>query len=309
MKPQSPNTSLRQARSFGLTWLSLAGSIFFVPLPTILAQTSGTTFSKEVADVFAGTLPPQQSSSTRMDIPGDFHKYYGQQVNQWNDSERKVAKIDLDMDLNYDGCIDNSDPADGGGFETTPPGCMIGVGEMTKCVIRVLPYRVDMDGEVVVTLEIAGINRGDASGEFASFEQETASVGHVRVWRDKDRKELLLDSSDPNRRFVEWFPHYHTYPYNMPNEVPRTVFVEGVGASPKYLGDLRLLCTVSQRAPGTKREQYMETRKKLLKSFRTTFDHILLTITKKPVAKEFINHNAEAVWWYPDSSGVLRLEK
>jgi hypothetical protein len=244
-----------------------------------------------------------------MDIPGNFHHYYGQSVNQWRDSERKIAKLFIKMDNNYDGTIDIADPADGGAFKSTPPGCMLGVGELSKCLIRLNPYRVEFDGEIVVTLEVAGINRGDESGEFRSFEEEQASVGHVRVWADPSKKQLLLDSADPHRRFVEWLPKWNTYPYNLPNEVPRIVFVEGTSVSPRYLGDLRLLITIAQRVPGSKREDYLESRKKLLKGFRTSFDHILLTVVKSPVRKEFINNNAEAVWWYPDSSGVLRLEK
>ena len=267
------------------------------------------TYNKDVAKIFAGTIPQQQGPSTHMDLPADFHHYYGQQVNQYKDIERKIAKLDLDMDLNYDGYIDNLDPADQGAFESTPPGAMIAAGEMTKALIRLTPYRVDYDGEVVVTFEIAGINRAVSSGEFQSFQEEQASVGHVRVWRDPQRRQLLLDSADPNKRYVEFLPDFHTYPYNLPTVVPRCIYVEGVSVSPRFLGDLRLLVTCTHRAPGSNREGFSESRKRLFRAFRTSFDHILLTIVKEPVRKEFINNNAEGVWWHTDSSGVMRLEK
>ncbi len=233
---------------------------------------------------------------TEMDLPNSFHKYYGQRINNWRDTERAIAKVDMDADVNYDGVINNNDPQDGGAFEATPPGLQIGVGEMSKVILRVIPYRVDFDGEVVVTLELAGINRSSPKGEFASFDEEKANTGRIRVWREPTRKNLLLDSADPRRRHVEFTSQYRVYPYNLPNEIPRVVYVEGVKASSPYIGDLRLLLTCSHRAPGTTPQSFAESRKTLLKSFRSTFDHILLTILPQPLRKELINNNAEHNW-------------
>lgn len=239
---------------------------------------------------------PVQQLETQMDAPTSFHKYFGQRINNWRDTERAIAKIDLDSDLNYDGVTNNNDPQDGGAFEATPPGLQIGVGEMSRMILRVLPYRVDFDGEVVVSLEVSGINRAVASGEFESFEDEINSTGRVRVWKDPARKVLLLDSADPNKRYVEFSTQYREYPYNLPNVLPRSVFVEGVKSSPKFTGDLRVLATVSHRAPGSTPESFATSRRKLLKSFRTTFDHILVTVLPEPIQKEFINNNAEGNW-------------
>lgn len=263
------------------------------------------------AKVVVEPSPPQVQ--TQKDIPGDFHKYYGQRVNSWKDRERQIAKLDMDADLNYDGRIDNSDPADNGAFQNTPPGLVVGVGEMSRFLIRLTPYRVDFDGEVVCTLEVEGINRAHKTGEFASLEEEMASVGHIRVWRNPDRKELLLDSRDPAKRTVEFTTQYKTYPYNLPITVPRSVYVEGVKASPQFTGDVRLLVTVAHRSTG-KEPVYVEgpvssgksaakepvpvaERAKLgIKSFRTSFDHILITVRNNPMDKEFINGNNEGVW-------------
>ena len=238
----------------------------------------------------------ERGVETHRDLPGDFHKYYGQRINYYKDAERRIAKLDLDADLNYDGTIDNEDPADNGAFEQTPPGLVVARGELSKLLIRLRPYRVDFKGEAVVTLEVAGINRGHKSGEFTSFEDEQASAGQVRVWRDATKTQLLIDSSDPAKRFVEWVVDDHKYPANLPGIVPRTVYVEGVQTSGRYVGDVRLLVTVSHRNTGGDREGFLKSRPKLFKRFRTSFDHILLTISDHAQPKEFINANAEKVW-------------
>jgi hypothetical protein len=75
--------------------------------------------------------------------------------------------------------------------------------------------------------------------------------------------------------------------------------VEGITPSPRFIGDIRILVTVSHRAQGSSRERFSESRKKLLKRFRTSFDHLLVTVNPKPHQKEFINANAEKVWAKP----------
>ncbi len=246
---------------------------------------------------------PAFGQETEMDLPGSFHHYYGQRVNQWRDTERYVAKLDLDADLNYDGVVSNDDPADGGAFEHTPPGLIVGVGELSKLIIRVRPYRLDYRGEVVVTMEVAGINRASRSGEFESFDQELASTGQIRVWSDAQRSKLLLDSADPELRTHEWVADMQVYPANLPGVFPRLVYVEGMAPSALYSGDVRLLVTVSQREKGVTRETYAEYRARAVKAFRTSFDHLLLTVKDQPQEKLYINNNAEGVWITPGTSG------
>lgn len=254
------------------------------------------------------------TAQTNKDAPADYHKYFGQRVNAWRDRDRQIAKLDIDADMNQDGVLSNTDPADGGAFEATPPGVILGEKELTRVVIRVLPYRVDFDGQVVVSLEVDGINRNSRTGEYGSFEEEVASMGHIRVWRDASKKTLLLDSRDPAKRVVEFSTTYNTYPYNLPILIPRFVFVEGVKTSANFTGDIRLLATVSHRSlndpgrasvvPVTAAKEPLpieiEEKKKLgIKVFRTSFDHILFTVQKKPHLKEFINNNNEGVWVAP----------
>src|SRR4051812_48023020 len=44
---------------------------------------------------------------TNQDWPGTVNKYYGQRRDQSEDSQRRIAKADIDADLNYDGVITN----------------------------------------------------------------------------------------------------------------------------------------------------------------------------------------------------------
>jgi hypothetical protein len=252
---------------------------------------------------------------TRQDLPGDFHPYYGQKLNRYRDLDRRIAKIDLDADLNMDGVIRQGDVRDAGAFEQTPPGLIVGVKEMSKVVIDVIPYRVDFQGFCVVSMEISGLNRGTQSGQFGSLEEEQSAVGRVKVWRDIERKTLLLDSGDSTKRVVEFAVPAMRYPANLPTAIPRTVYVEGVKPSGQYLGDLRLLAVVSHRYKQDARQdmddliqaskettaakepvQVEKVPSPILKRFRTSFDHILITVENQPALKEFVNANAEKVW-------------
>ncbi|MBX3742176.1 MAG: hypothetical protein KF712_14380 [Akkermansiaceae bacterium] len=248
-----------------------------------------------------GGIPAEQQrgAETDMDLPTTFHKYYGQNATHYRDSEKKVAKIDVDGDLNYDGVVSNTDPGDNGAFEGTPPGLVIGVGEMSKLVLRLSPYRLDFEGEVVVTIEVAGINRASKTGTFATFEEEQASVGRVRVWQDASKSKLLLDSGKSDKLVYEFIMDSAQYPANLPGVVPRTFYVEGVRPSGEFTGDVRLLTSVSCRKPGTTAEGYAEERKSWVKTFRTSFDHMLFTVRSQPAKKDFINNNAEGVWISP----------
>lgn len=288
--------------------IKLSPKISRAVIACLLASSTCTIFAgddKEVVETQPGSL------QTNKDAPSDFHKYFGQRVNSWRDRERQIAKLDLDADMNQDGVLSNTDPADSGAFEATPPGLILGKGELSRFVIRLLPYRVDFDGEVVVTLEVEGINRGHKSGEFSSLDEEISTMGHIRVWRDQTKKQLLLDSRDPSKRTVEFTTSYKSYPYNLPITVPRFVFVEGVTSSKSFTGDIRLLCTVSHRGPDSQsqavevsaskepQEIQKEPYKLQIKSFRTSFDHVLLTVQDEPVEKQFINNNYEGVWVAP----------
>lgn len=243
-----------------------------------------------------------------MDLPSSYHKYFGQNVTYYKDAERKVARIDVDADLNYDGSISNEDPADNGAFEVTPPGLVLGVGEMSKVIMRLRPYRVDFLGDVVVGIEIGGINRAAKTGRFESFEEEKAAVGRVRVWKDKNKTELLLDSGDPNKLSYEFTMDAANYPANLPDSVPRALYIEGVGVSGQYAGDVRLLTTVSYRnketeakVPASEKEteakvSASERKDTLPQTFRTAYDHMIFTVKSEPLKKSFINNNAEGVW-------------
>jgi len=298
-----------------------------LPLSAFLCLLWQTSSQGEDTSALYNRNGRARGAETHEDLPGDFHPYYGQRLNRYMDTSRKIAKVDFDADLNMDGVIRQNDPQDQGAFETTPPGLIIGVGEVSKVLLWVVPYRVDFDGALVVGLEICGLNRAAASGTFKSFDEEQAAVGHIRVWRDAKRKELLLDSADPKKRSVEFAVNLMRYPANLPNIVPRCLYVEGVRKSGKYLGDLRLLVTGSYHGDGvfrkdatpfsesSEKKEYENQKKEAekiaaakeqakkdkvpsppLKLFRTAFDHLLLTVENEPAKKEFVNNNAEGVW-------------
>ncbi len=254
--------------------------------------------------------PAGAGIETRRDLPGDATKYYGQRRNQFKDVSRRLAKTDLDADFNYDGVIDNDDPADNGAFQQTPPGLVVGVGELSQLILRIRPYRLDFKGRAVVSLQVDGINRGDKSGEFGSLDEEMANTGHIRVWRDPSRRTLILDSRDPARRVFEWAMDDVNYPANVPGIVPRTLYVEGVSPSGQFSGDVRLLLKVQHRKDGAttvhgggaKRpkgvvyEEEPKRKRVLFKRFQTSYDHILLTVNSTPQRKEFVNNNSSGVW-------------
>ena len=247
-----------------------------------------------------GTELTARGMETNMDLPATFHKYYGNNVTYYRDEERKVAKLDMDGDLNYDGAISNEEPGDQGAFEATPPGLVVGVGELSKLVLRLRPYRIDYQGDVVVSIEVAGINRADKAGQFASFEEEIASVGRIRVWSDASKTELFLDSGIEDMRLREFVMDASKYPANLPSVVPRLFYVEGVSPSGNYAGDIRLLATASHRRKGETPEEYTKQKERGFKTFRTTFDHLLLTVHPEPMKKVFINNNAEGAWVSPE---------
>lgn len=256
---------------------------------TVLAATVATT---ALLSGPPGPTPSAKSpTETDKDLAGDVTRYFGQRANLYRDNNRKLARLDLDADLNYDGTINNSDPADNGAFEQTPPGLVLGKGEMSKLIIRLTPYKIDYEGHAKVRIEVCGINRDDKSGEFSSPDEESRSMGHIVIWRDASKKEKILDSRDPNMRSHEWTLDDRIYPYNL-QIIPRTLYVEGVGISPRYPGDIRLLVSVfddrSNPSP--------------IKTFRPTYDHILLTVRTQPQEKAYVNDNAEHVWIYGHSA-------
>lgn len=229
---------------------------------------------------------------TDMDLAGDVSRYFGQRANLYRDNNRKLAKLDLDADFNFDGTIDNYDPADNGAFQQTPPGLVVGVGELSKIVIRLTPYKIDYEGRAKVKIQVDGINRDNKSGKFAEGAGQSA-VGHIRLWRDASKKEKILDSRDPNMISFEWTLDQRT-PANL-QVVPRTLYVEGVAPSPRHSGDIRLLISVYDDNPNYSMNPKMDPRR-WIKTFRPSYDHILLTVQGVPHEKAYINNNAEGVW-------------
>lgn len=191
--------------------------------------------------------------------------------------------------MDYEGAISNESAGDGGVREYVPPGLQLGEGELTKVVIRFKTYETMYPGDIFVKMEISGIDRFATNGKFSSDSSEKESTGRIRVWSTPQKKELLLDSGDPQKRSVEWKVDKEKYSRGEPGNVPRVVYVEGVEKSPKFEGDLRLLVSSSHSMGGG------ETRAPS-SMYHTAFDHILFTVRESPIPKAFINNNAEGVW-------------
>ncbi len=279
------------------TRISITGTLF---LAAICVSTPSLAVADDVLE-------------TDRDLAGDVTKYFGQRRNQYKDVARKLAKTDLDGDFNYDGVIDNDDPADNGAFQQTPPGLVVGVGELSQLIVRLTPYRLDFKGQAVVSLQVDGINRADKSGLYNTVDEEIGNMGHVRVWRDASRTELLIDSRDPSRRVYEWNFDDDKYPANIPGIVPRSVYVEGMSPSGAYPGDVRLLLKVQHRQAGADvmptssakgvivENAGGKSERTLFKRFSTSYDHILVTVSPTPQRKEIVIKDS-GVWIAPDTS-------
>lgn len=194
----------------------------------------------------------------------------------------RLSKIDLDGDINHIGTIDNQDPYSQGRFEYYPPGLELGVGEVTRLLVRFKTYDLDFAGRLKVTLEVTGINRDSASGSHSAG--TSGQTGRIKVWRDQARTELLLDSGESGKLAKTWTVESG----KGISGLPRVVYVEGVEASTKFEGDLRLLI-LAEHVGGSSGDANSG-------QYQTAFDHMLLTVRKDPVEKEFINNNVEGVW-------------
>jgi hypothetical protein len=239
---------------------------------------------------------------TKRDVPDESYSHPGE--------GRLVRKLDLDGDFNYDGIIDNADPTENGEVQEYPPGLVVGVGELTRMLIRLHPHKAALRATTRLELEVIGINRSVASGDFGSLREEIASMGHIRIWADSKRSKLLLDSQKTGSRI--WSMVLPDMYNDSLVNVPRAIWVEGVKASGAHTGDIRLdvrLIDVRRDrapAPSTGKDfKQVETKQGgglIFAGFRPAFDHVLLTVTHNPHKKGFINDNAEHIWSTAESS-------
>lgn len=245
----------------------------------------------------ANPVLTQVLDQTELDLPGQFHEEFGMLPDsKLAKSLRRLSKVDMDGDMNYDGRIDNDDSSDQGARESDPPGLQVGVGEMTKLIVRFKTYDNEYPGEVFVKLNIDGINRMSRSGKYATDEERTESIGRLRVWAESEKKTLLLDSADPEKLEVEWKVDKKDLKSGVPGLIPRTLFVEGVEISKKFEGDLRLLVSASHTlSEGEIREPSS--------IYHTAYDHIVFTVRENPVVKGFTSDNVDGVWSQAKNGG------
>jgi len=232
----------------------------------VLALLSGVTaFAGDSSPADPFKLPPE----TQRDMGSGFERAHDEVMRVLADpnANPKVFKFDLDADINHDGVIDDYD---GGWLEYTPPGMVMKVGETTRVRVTVASRYPFYPGNAVARLSVAGINRGTPTGEFSSLEEEISNTGHLKVYTDASKTHLLLDSSNPSKRVVEWIIHPG---YMLPEHtgVPTSLYVEAVGASGQYAGDVRLMGVISPQPAGPGERSF---------KFRVSEDHILFTVKK-----------------------------
>ena len=228
----------------------------------VLALLSGVT-------AFAGDPVFKMPSETQRDMGAGFERRHDEIMRLLADpnANAKIFKFDIDMDINHDGVINE---ADGGWLEDTPPGMVMKVGELSQVRVTLSSHFAYYPGNAVARLSLAGINRGNPTGEFASLEEEIKNTGHLIVWSDASKKHKVLDSADPAKRTVEWIIHPG---YVLPDHtgIPTSLYVEAVGVSGQYTGDVRLMAVISPLPATDGGPSY---------KFRVGQDHILFTVKK-----------------------------
>lgn len=144
--------------------------------------------------------------------------------------DRSLGTVGITADTNYDGYLDSMDSSAGPNLKRNPPGLIVGAREMARVDLSVVHNAsLQTNGspdlkfkyyKTSAILDLRPVNLAHRRGRFKSFQDEQARSGRVLVWLEPNRKTLLLDSSDPERRRVQW-PAAISLP-------PKHVYVEGV---------------------------------------------------------------------------------
>jgi hypothetical protein len=158
-----------------------------------------------------------------------------------------TVKTDLDADISRDGRIDDNDPKDNGKVQNTPPGLPVMVGGLEKLILRCEPKSLAKGYVRLTVVSNPGEWERMKNPNWAAIPRRPEG-GHIRIWKDAEKKELLLDSHDPAKQTVLWRLSY-SFPMAL---VPFTLYAEGVSPS-KEDGDvlLALLHSSSSRVNAT----------------------------------------------------------
>ncbi len=241
-------------------------TITSVRVAAVLALLSGVSYAGEGSGGLDGK-PFVLPSETQRDMGAGFERAHDEVMRILSDpnANAKVWKFDLDTDINHDGFINENDS---GWMEYTPPGMVMKVGTTAQVHVTLSCRYPFYPGSAVARLSVAGINRGNPTGEFASLDEEIHSTAHVIVWADAGKTHKLLDSADPAKRVVEWIVHPG---YQLPEHsgVPTNVYVEALSPSGQFMGDIRLMGTMAPLPPAPGEKAY---------NFRVSEDHILFTV-------------------------------
>lgn len=155
---------------------------------------------------------------------------FGFGLGYFPDQDRSLGRVSMTADINYDGYLDSSDLGSGPDIKRNPPGLIVGTRELARVDLSVIHNtNLQTSGstnlkfmyyKTAAILDLRPVNLGHRRGRFKSYAEEQARSGRMLVWLDPGRRTLLLDSSDPERRRVQW-PAAISLP-------PKHVYVEGV---------------------------------------------------------------------------------
>lgn len=156
---------------------------------------------------------------------------FGFGMGYFPNQDRSLGTVAISGDINYDGYLDASDRDPGNSIKRNPPGLIVGTRELARVDLSVV-HNTQLQSpkgsenlkfmyyKTAAILDLRPINLAHRRGHFKSFAEEQARSGRVLVWLEPTRRTLLLDSSDPERRRVQW-PAATSLP-------PKHVYVEGV---------------------------------------------------------------------------------
>lgn len=212
---------------------------------------------------------------------------FGFGLGYFPDQDRSLGHVTITADTNYDGRLDSTDNIAGPNVKRNPPGLIIGARELARVDLSVVHNTSLQTGgapdlkflyyKCSAILDLRPINLGNRHGRFKSFQEEQSRSGRVLVWLEPTRKTLLLDSSDPERRRVQW-PSSSSLP-------PKHVFVEGV--SPGDSGTVMMLTMLLDN------NNLSPVADKLFGE-KASWDALMLSVWPSPRTKPFIDN--PVVW-------------
>jgi hypothetical protein len=210
---------------------------------------------------------------------------FGMGIGYFPTLDMSLGTVSLSADTNYDGSIDFGASVN---VKRNPPGLVVGAGEMARIDLSVThnasrqtssnsPDLKFLYYKTAVILDLRPVNLGHKRGRFKSFEEEQSRGGRVLVWLDENRRQLLLDSADPEKRRVQWHASTST--------PPKHVYVEGVN-----VGDSGTVMMFTLLLDNTNLSPLADK----LFGDKASWDALMFTVWPQPKIKPYVDNSP--VW-------------